>query len=108
MFTLNSRGLWLHPWMCAGAKYVQLYARDQTPFLYADKSHVPDGKFRQQSQGNVSSVNVEAPDLITHPAFAKANFTHTVLLPGDVLFMPARYWHYVRSLSTSISVNFWF
>ena len=28
--------------------------------------------------------------------------------PGDVLFIPRSVWHYVRSLTTSCSVNFWF
>ena len=30
-----------------------------------------------------------------------------VLGPGDALFIPAGWWHYVTSLSVSISVNFW-
>lgn len=27
--------------------------------------------------------------------------------PGDVLFVPARWWHYVENLSTAISINTW-
>lgn len=27
---------------------------------------------------------------------------------GDMLFIPSKHWHYVRSLSPSFSVNFWF
>lgn len=87
---------------------MRLYSHDQTPLLYVDRSRVASGKFHRESQGNISSVNVESPDLTAHPEFAAAKFTHAVLQPGDMLFIPARYWHYVRSLSTSISVNFWF
>jgi len=31
-----------------------------------------------------------------------------ILGPGDMLFIPAKFWHYVRSLSPAISVNFWY
>ncbi|KAK7208202.1 hypothetical protein BZA70DRAFT_39597 [Myxozyma melibiosi] len=31
-----------------------------------------------------------------------------ILKPGDALFIPGGWWHYVRSLSNSFSVNFWF
>ena len=27
--------------------------------------------------------------------------------PGDVLFVPKKWWHYVQSLDTSISINTW-
>ena len=29
------------------------------------------------------------------------------LVPGDVLFVPKKWWHYVQSLDTSISINTW-
>ena len=30
-----------------------------------------------------------------------------ILKPGDTLYIPIGCWHYVRSLSPSISLNFW-
>lgn len=90
----------------AGTKYIRLYSHEQTPMLYVAKGE--PGSSKRTAQGNVSSVCVEHPDLDRHPRFAKAKFTHSIMQPGDMLFIPARCWHYVRSLSTSISVNFWF
>lgn len=52
-------------------------------------------------------VEVENPDLARFPEFAKAPYLECVLQPGDVLFIPVRHWHYVRSLELSFSVSFW-
>jgi hypothetical protein len=85
-----------------GAKYVRLYSCDQTDKLYAIKNHGGVA-----SQGNMSSVNCELEDWLTHPKAKSAKYLEVLLLPGDCLFIPARTWHYARSLSTSISVNYW-
>ncbi|KAK9371214.1 hypothetical protein V1509DRAFT_613930 [Lipomyces kononenkoae] len=35
-------------------------------------------------------------------------FVDCILAPGDGLFIPAGWWHYVKSLSPSFTVSFWF
>lgn len=95
-------------WRIAGFKYVRLYARCETPKLYPDVGDAARGRHSARSQGNISSVAVEAPDACRYPHFAEARYTHTVLGPGETLFIPARCWHFVMALTTSISVNFWF
>ena len=55
-----------------------------------------------------SPVRVEAPDVGAYPEFADASYQEAILGPGDMLFIPKSVWHYVRSLTTSCSVNFWF
>ena len=87
-----------------GLKYVRLYAPSETPKLYVRRC--ADGGLC--AQGNVSEVDVEAPDLERHPLFADAAYEEVVLRPGEMLFIPARTWHYVRGLSTSWSISFWF
>lgn len=52
-------------------------------------------------------VDVENPDLEKFPKFTEAPFLSCILSPGDTLFIPAKYWHYVRSLDLSFSVSFW-
>lgn len=52
-------------------------------------------------------VEVENPDSERFPEFAKAPYLECVLQPGEVLFIPVRHWHYVRSLELSFSVSFW-
>jgi [protein]-arginine 3-hydroxylase / protease len=56
---------------------------------------------------NFSRVDPEAPDLDRFPRFRNAAPLTCTLSPGDVVFLPARAWHHVTSLATSISVNFW-
>ncbi|KAJ8963427.1 hypothetical protein NQ318_018907 [Aromia moschata] len=35
------------------------------------------------------------------------NFRKIILSPGDVLFLPHKWWHYVENLETAISINAW-
>lgn len=40
--------------------------------------------------------------------FKKAEYFDGILGPGDTLYIPKGWWHYVRGLSVSFSVSFWF
>ena len=57
-----------------------------------------------------SLVDVDAPDLKTYPRFAEALETalRAELGPGDALYIPAMWWHDVRSLEDfGCLINFW-
>jgi jumonji domain-containing protein 7 len=82
-----------------GRKRVTLFDPMQTELLYpypfeAEMSHV-------------SFVDIEEPDFTKYPEFRKARPLECVLEPGELLFLPAFWWHHVRSLEVAISVNFW-
>ncbi|KAG8184231.1 hypothetical protein JTE90_013207 [Oedothorax gibbosus] len=81
-----------------GEKYIRLYSEEETQFLYPRKN---------TWLSNTSQVDVENPDLASFPLFSQAKYQECVLGPGDLLHIPPRCWHYVRSLSTSISISFW-
>jgi lysine-specific demethylase 8 len=51
--------------------------------------------------GGDGGANAEFPD------FAAASRWEIALDPGDALFLPARTWHHVRSLTPSLSVSYW-
>ncbi|ACO60797.1 predicted protein [Micromonas commoda] len=85
----------------AGYKFVRLYSEDDSPFLYRHQG-------ARDAQGNISRVDVERPDLERFPLFAKATHMDVVLGPGEFIYIPARCWHYVRALTTSVSLNFLF
>jgi hypothetical protein len=42
------------------------------------------------------------------PGFKEADYVEAVLGPGECLYLPPGWWHYVKSLSPSFSVSFWF
>lgn len=82
-----------------GSKYVRLYAPDQSERLYANTS----------GPHTVSSrvVDIDAVDAERFPLFGGAAYVDVVLGPGQVLYIPPHWWHYVESLETSFSVSFW-
>ena len=86
-----------------GFKYVRLYEPKETKYLYVSKKGTGIN-----AQGNVSPIDCESPDSTKYPLVSEATYTEAVLGPGDMLFVPSGHWHYVRSLSPSFSVNFWF
>lgn len=87
-----------------GYKYVRVYDASETENLYVIRGA---GKKDVSAQGNMSAVNCEMEDYEEHPLAKNAKYQEVYLGPGDCLFLPARMWHYVRSLSTNISVNYW-
>ena len=42
------------------------------------------------------------------PLYKDAKFIEGVLGPGECLYIPVGWWHYIESLSTSFSVSYWF
>ncbi|GBG31237.1 Lysine-specific demethylase 8 [Hondaea fermentalgiana] len=107
----------------AGAKYVVLFDGSQFEELYVSKGSRSAQSSASTStskdvdehdgeaflaQGNTSAVDVGKPDLEKYPKYAKAQGKCVVLQPGDTLYIPQGMWHYVRSLTPSLSVNYWF
>ncbi len=129
----------------AGYKYVRLYAKSQTRYLYQEiHKQEENNELLQEKGGNRTEdenkmddchdeiaelpssnslaieesakaqnnfsqvVYIEDPDFSKYPLLKKAQYTEVILGPGDMLFIPSNCWHYVRSLTTSFSINFWF
>ncbi|OWF55130.1 lysine-specific demethylase 8-like isoform X2 [Mizuhopecten yessoensis] len=80
-----------------GRKYIRLYSEVMTPYLY------PHDGFMD----NTSQVDAVNPDYAKFPRFKNATYRECVLEEGEMLFIPQKCWHYVRSLSVSFSVSFW-
>jgi hypothetical protein len=57
---------------------------------------------------NFSRLDAEAPDLERFPRFRGVPVQVCDVGPGELLFIPRMWWHQVRALETSASVNLWF
>lgn len=57
---------------------------------------------------NFCAVDAEDPDFERFPRFRRVEPITIELAAGEVLYIPRLWWHHVRSLDVSISVNQWF
>ena len=106
-----------------GLKYVRMYAPHahslllypHTEGLNTNSSRIDlDADFASAlplNGGEAAGVSTEggaaSPAYPQFPGFAGLPYMDCVLGPGQMLYLPPGWWHYVRSLSTSCSVSFW-
>ena len=53
-------------------------------------------------------INAEKVDAEQFPLFAEAAYEECVLSAGEMLYIPPKFWHHVRSLERSFSVRYIF
>lgn len=68
-----------------------------------NKSMYPSSKYMNGAVP--SQVDINNFDAEKFPKFKNVEFKSIILEPGDVLYVPQNWWHYVQSLDTSISVS---
>ncbi|XP_019508168.1 PREDICTED: HSPB1-associated protein 1 isoform X1 [Hipposideros armiger] len=84
-----------------GRKRWHLFPPEDTPFLYPTR--IP-----YEESSVFSKVNVVHPDFKRFPQFQKAQRHVVSLSPGQVLFVPRHWWHYVESIDpVTVSINSW-
>lgn len=81
-----------------GSKRIILASPADTENLYAHEN---------EFLGNTSRIDAAKPDLDCFPLLAKVRFRELLLQPGDCLYLPPKWWHYVRAETPSFSVSFW-
>lgn len=71
---------------------------------YSKNLYTFEGRFLN----NTSSIDVENIDYKEHPLVKEVEFLSLTLQEGECLYIPFKWWHFVKSLSKSFSVSFWF
>jgi lysine-specific demethylase 8 len=54
-----------------------------------------------------SRIDPEFPDAAHYPRVKQVTFFSGTLKPGDLLYIPRGWWHFLRAPATSISLNLW-
>ncbi|XP_002067999.2 lysine-specific demethylase 8 [Drosophila willistoni] len=81
-----------------GSKQIILASPKDTEKLYPHQS---------EFLGNTSQIDAAKLDLQTYPLAESVQFYELFLQPGDCLYMPPKWWHYVQAKTPSFSVSFW-
>ncbi len=81
-----------------GKKAFLLFPPEQHERLYAVK--IDDELWS-------SPIDPQQPDLDKFPLFSKARGSEAILDEGDILFIPAFWWHQARAMTTCININMW-
>ena len=80
-----------------GSKRVVLVPFRQTPLVYPYIDNIVN-----------SRVDPDRLSAERFPRFLRAQVYATTVRPGEVLYIPRGWWHYLKSESPSISINHWF
>lgn len=81
-----------------GSKRIILAAPKDTVNLY---------QFDGDMLKNTSQIDAEHLDFDRFPLVKNVKFYTFTLYAGEMLYIPPKWWHFVRSLSKSFSVSFW-
>lgn len=83
----------------SGSKMVMLFNTSQSWFMYGDEF---------LTHPAISPIEPVAVDMDKYPLFAESHYGAVTLNPGDVMYIPQNWWHYVQSSgTTTIGFNVW-
>ncbi|KAI5359470.1 putative JmjC domain-containing protein [Septoria linicola] len=102
-----------------GYKYIRLYKPEDSKYMYP--SGVDDTGINMDNTSQVDVVHFrpelragepEYPAALKeqirkYPLFGRAECQEAILGPGECLYIPLGWWHYVESVTASFSVSFW-
>lgn len=83
-----------------GKKYIRLYSPSETEKLYPFETNL--------YLRNTSQVDIDASDAFKRwPKLRNTIYYDCILNAGEMIYIPIKWWHYVRANEQSFSVSFW-
>ena len=86
-----------------GTKLFRMFPKSQTEYLSAY-----DVSTLLNNTSEIDLTQRYEKVVKAHPQCAQARGYQCLVQPGDLLYIPERCWHFVRSETVSCSVSFWF
>ena len=92
-----------------GRKRVRLFAPADTPYMhgYSVKDTMIVEGVEYPSVHSSQIADIDFVDIDKFPNIKFAIPFEGILNPGDLLYIPAGWWHEVKSLDVTMSINFW-
>ncbi|XP_071513292.1 HSPB1-associated protein 1 [Panulirus ornatus] len=84
----------------SGRKRWVLFPKSQSQFL--SPTRIP-----YEESSIYSEVGFPHPSINSHPKLCSSTPYVVTLEPGDVLFVPKQWWHFVENLDFAVSINTW-
>jgi tRNA wybutosine-synthesizing protein 5 len=81
-----------------GTKSLTMFPPSDTAYLYPNIN----------PPRHLSAINLENVDIHAFPLFPNASPVECTICAGDILYIPPNWWHHVRTIEASISINYWF
>lgn len=85
-----------------GYKYIRIYSPEESDKLYPFKT------FLTNNSSLTADLLDGKVDDCRFPLYTTAVHQEVVLEPGDILYMPPLWWHFLKAMTWSISINYWF
>lgn len=81
-----------------GEKSIYLFPPSDTDNLYPHNEDL---------LSNTAIIDPRHNNYVLFPKYANARGQHCILKPGEMLFVPKNWWHFVEALTICFSVSFW-
>ena len=91
---------------CSSLSHVQVWGRKHVR-VYPPEARAKVHPFSRGVLRNTSQVDTQSRDGPAFPGFQEVSFQEVVLRPGEMLYMPPKYWHEVTALEGSMSLSYW-